>query len=283
MNSLTLPRWFGRRKKPKKKEEAILKANGQHPVHTPGPLASLTPPLATSRLFEHDVDSVGGDADQDLENGLHVGSLRKDYCYNSSSNTFESSRRPKSAFILDDRVYSQGVDLLGYNVYENLQFSTLTTLPRLSQPRLPQPHQTSSHRQLPTRFEDLNVNDLKYIQQQDEDGGRYRPQTTSTPLGPSESTSTSMSNNRLDNQSMDFLVASSKDFFEEEDDIYQVCGRGDAIADPHSMEDYQQEDIGGCFNDFRSYVLWDIMERSLLLADVCKVYELEKLNLAPNI
>ena len=232
MNSLTLPRWFGRRKKPKKKEEAILKANGlQHPVHTP--LASLTPPLATSRLFEHDVDSVGEE-----NNGLDVGSLRrrKDYSYN----TDESSRRPKSAFILDHGGYSQG-DLLGYNVYENLQFSTLTRSPQSRLP--PLPHQTTSHRQLPTRLEqDLNVNDLKYIQQQeqqDEDGGRYRPQTTSTPLGPSSTS------NRLDNPSMDFLVAGSTDFFEE-DDIYQVCG---GVADPHSIE-YQQD--LGCFNDFRS-------------------------------
>ena len=251
MNSLTLPRWFGRRKKPKKKEEAILKANGQHPVHTP--LASLTPPLATSRLFEHDVDSVGGD-----ENGL--GSLRND-CY--SSNTVESSRRPKSAFILDG-VYShsQG-DLLGYNVYENLQFSTLTQL---------QPRPQTSHR-LPTRLEDLNVNDLKYIQ--DEDGGRYRPQTTSTPLGPSSTS------NRLDNPSMDFLVAGSTDFFEE-DDIYQVCGGG-GVADPHSIE-YQQD--LGCFNDFQSlsyklYVLWYIMERGSF--GCLQSYELEELNLAPNI
>ena len=112
--------------------------------------------------------------------------------------------------------------ILGYNVYENLRYVP----------------------------EDLNVNDLKYIQ--DEDGGRYRPQTTSTPLGPTS--------NRLDNPSMDFLVAGSTDFFEE-DDIYQVCGGG--VADPHSIE-YQQD--LGCFNDFRSlsyklYVLWYIMER----------------------
>ena len=253
MNSLTLPRWFGRRKKPKKKEEAILKANGlQHPVHTP--LASLTPPLATSRLFEHDVDSVGEE-----NNGLDVGSLRrrKDYSYN----TDESSRRPKSAFILDHGGYSQG-DLLGYNVYENLQFSTLTRSPQSRLP--PLPHQTTSHRQLPTRLEqDLNVNDLKYIQQQeqqDEDGGRYRPQTTSTPLGPSAAEVQSMSNNRLDNQNMDFLVASSKDFFENEeyddDDIYQVTGGGGAMADHHFIENQQElqlyEDLGGCFNDFRS-------------------------------
>ena len=94
--------------------------------------------------------------------------------------------RPRSAYIL------------GYNDYENVRFQA----------------------------ENLNVNDTNY-----QNGGGLlleaakRPQTTSTPLGPTQSP---MAKTRFepDSRSLDLVSAQASDFFTEEDiyqGIYQVC------------------------------------------------------------
>ena len=83
MNSLTLPRWFGGRRKKSKKDaqKAVIKVNGQqHPVFHPS-LGPLTPPLATSG--------------QGLFEGLQQGQQLQ-----SDNSSTDGLRRPRSAFIL---------------------------------------------------------------------------------------------------------------------------------------------------------------------------------------